>query len=97
MPPSIAMRHRLAHFAHIFQTDSYSAGYYSYLWADTLVADAAEAFQQSPGGFFDTEVAERLRKHVLMAGNSIDPARAFSAFRGRDVDTSALMRKRGFV
>jgi Zn-dependent oligopeptidase len=48
------MRHRLPHFAHIFASDSYSAGYYSYLWADTLTADAAEAFQEA-GGLYDRE------------------------------------------
>ena len=90
------MRHRPAHFAHIFSTDSYSAGYYSYMWADTLVADAAEAFEESPGKYFDKETAARYLEHVLTKGNSVDPLDAFRAFRGRDVDTKALLRKRGF-
>jgi peptidyl-dipeptidase Dcp len=97
MPSSISMRHRLAHFAHIFSTDSYSAGYYSYMWADTLVADAAEAFQQAPGGFFDKDLAKKYRTCVLQVGNSVDPAVSFANFRGRPVDASALMRKRGFL
>lgn len=97
MPKEIVMRHRLSHFAHIFSTDSYSAGYYSYMWADTLVADAAEAFQEAPGGFFDANVAKKLHDCVLSVGNSVDPAAAFAAFRGRPVDTQALLRKRGFL
>ena len=96
MPQEIVMRHRPAHFAHIFSTDSYSAGYYSYMWADTLVADAAEAFEESPGKYFDKETAARYLEHVLTKGNSVDPLDAFRAFRGRDVDTKALLRKRGF-
>lgn len=95
MPPQIVMRHRTPHFAHIFAGDSYSAGYYSYLWADALTADAGEAFEEA-GGYFDLEVAKRLHDHVLSVGDTIDPADGFRAFRGRDVDTAALLRKRGF-
>jgi peptidyl-dipeptidase Dcp len=96
MPSEIVMRHRPAHFAHIFSSDSYSAGYYSYMWADTLVADAAEAFEQSPGGYYDKQVGQRYLAEVLTKGNSVDPADAFRRFRSRDVDTKALLRKRGF-
>ncbi len=95
MPREIVMRHRTPHFAHIFSSDSYSAGYYSYLWADALTADAAEAFEEE-GGFFDQEVAQRLYENVLSVGDTIDPAEGFRKFRGRDVDTKALLRKRGF-
>lgn len=95
MPREIVMRHRTPHFAHIFSSDSYSAGYYSYLWADALTADAAEAFEEADG-FFDQEVAHRLHDKVLSVGDTIDPAEGFRAFRGRDVDTNALLRKRGF-
>ena len=96
MPREIVMRHRTPQFAHIFSGDGYSAGYYSYLWADTLTADAAEAFEQAPGGFYDKGVAERLYKNIFSTGNTVDPAEAFRRFRGRDVDTAALMRDRGF-
>ena len=89
------MRHRTPHFAHIFSSDSYSAGYYSYLWADALTADAAEAFEEV-GSFFNEEVAKRLHEEVLSVGDTTDPAEGFRAFRGRDVDTKALLRKRGF-
>ncbi len=95
MPPEIVMRHRTPQFAHIFSGDGYSAGYYSYLWADTLTADAAEAFEET-GSMYDPASAERLRKYVLSVGNTIDPAEGFRAFRGRDVSRDALMRDRGF-
>jgi peptidyl-dipeptidase Dcp len=95
MPREIVMRHRMPQFAHIFSSDSYSAGYYSYLWSDTLTADAAEAFEEA-GGFYDKEVARRLHDHIMSVGDTIDPADGFRAFRGRDVDTAALLRKRGF-
>jgi len=96
MPSEIVMRHRTPQFNHVFSSDSYSAGYYSYLWADTLTADAAEAFEEAPGGYFDRDVAARLRSDVFAVGDTIEPAESFVRFRGRDVDTSALMRKRGF-
>ncbi len=94
MPPQIVMRHRMPHFAHVFSGDGYSAGYYSYLWSDALTADAAEAITEA-GGFFDAAVADKLKANVLSVGDTIDPAEGFRAFRGRDVDTDALLRKRG--
>jgi peptidyl-dipeptidase Dcp len=96
MPREIAMRHRLPHFSHLFSSDGYSAGYYSYLWADTLVADAYEAFAEA-GGPYDPAVARRLHQCVLSRGNTVDAAEAYRAFRGRDAAIDALMRKRGFV
>jgi peptidyl-dipeptidase Dcp len=95
MPPEIVMRHRTPHFQHVFGSDAYSAGYYSYLWADALVADAFEAFLEA-GSPFDRRTADRLLEHVLSAGNTADPGAAYRRFRGRDPDTAALMRKRGF-
>ena len=94
MPDEIPMRHRTPHFAHIFSSDAYSAGYYSYLWSDALTADAAELFAER--GYYDPATAESLRRNVLSVGDTIDPAEGFRRFRGRDVDTGALMRKRGF-
>jgi peptidyl-dipeptidase Dcp len=96
MPREIVMRHRTPQFGHVFSGDSYSAGYYSYLWADTLTADAAEAFEQAPDGYYDKAMADKLKQHIFSVGNTIDPAEGFRQFRGRDVDTAALMRKRGF-
>ena len=95
MPQQMVMRHRLPHFGHLFSGDSYSAGYYSYLWADTLTADAFEAFTEA-GGAYDKAVAKKLREHVFSAGNTIDPAEGYRAFRGRDAQIDALMRRRGF-
>jgi len=95
MPHEIVMRHRTPQFTHVFSGDGYSAGYYSYLWSDTLTADAWEAFTEA-GGPWDEAVAARLRADVFSVGNTIDPADGFRAFRGRDPDIAALMRKRGF-
>jgi peptidyl-dipeptidase Dcp len=95
MPREIVMRHRMPHFQHVFAGDGYSAGYYSYLWADTLSTDAYEAFTEAKGPY-DRAVAKRLRDSVFSAGNTIDPAEGYRAFRGRDAGISALMRKRGF-
>ena len=94
-PREITMRHRPTHFGHIFSGDGYSAGYYAYIWADTLTADAAEAFSAA-GSFYDKGTARRLHDAIMSAGNSTSPEKAFQLFRGRDVDTDALMRDRGF-
>ncbi|MFM7135696.1 MAG: M3 family metallopeptidase, partial [Planctomycetota bacterium] len=96
MPREIVMRHRIPHFNHVFGDDGYSAGYYSYLWADVITADAWEAFEDA-GGPWDEPLAERLRERVFSAGNTIDPAEGYRAFRGRDPSIDALMRKRGFA
>ncbi|MGZ8868839.1 MAG: M3 family metallopeptidase [Thermoanaerobaculia bacterium] len=95
MPREIVMRHRSPQFLHIFSSDSYSAGYYSYLWSDTLTADAAEAFTEGTG-FYDPEVARRLRQYVFSVGNTIDPAEGYKQFRGREAAIGPLMKKRGF-
>jgi peptidyl-dipeptidase Dcp len=94
MPSQIVMRHRTPQFNHVFSSDGYSAGYYSYLWADTITADAWEAFTEA-GGPWDKDVGRRL-KLLLSQGNTVDPADAYRAFRGRDPGVAALMRKRGF-
>ncbi len=96
MPREIVMRHRSPHFGHVFSGEGYSAGYYGYLWADVLTSDAAEAFAEAPGGFYDKDVAKRLVKHLFAVRNSVDPADAYRAFRGRDASIDALMRDRGF-
>ena len=95
MPGEVVMRHRTPHFSHIFSGESYSAGYYSYVWAEALTADAAEAFE-SAGSFYDRETANRLLQTVFSIGDTRDPAAAFKDFRGRDLDAAALFRKRGF-
>ena len=96
MPKEIVMRHRTPQFGHVFAGDGYSAGYYSYLWSDTLTADAYEAFTEGKGPY-DAAVAERLRKSVFSVGNTVDPAEGYRSFRGKDAGINALMRKRGFA
>jgi len=95
MPRELVMRHRTAQFQHAFAGDGYSAGYYSYLWSDTLSADAWEAFTEAKGPY-DPTVSARLKTEVLSIGNTKDPADAYRAFRGHDPGIAALMRKRGF-
>ena len=95
MPDEIPMRHRTPQFAHIFSSEGYAAGYYSYLWAEVFTADAFEAFLEAEGPY-DPEVAKRLYDNVMKVGNTIDPAEGYRKFRGRDFDTNALMRDRGF-
>ena len=96
VPSELVMRHRSPHFGHIFSGEGYSAGYYGYLWADVLTSDAAEAFAAAPNGFYDKELAATMVEHLFAAGNSIDPADAYRAFRGRDAEIGGLMRDRGF-
>ncbi|MEL7498176.1 MAG: M3 family metallopeptidase [Planctomycetota bacterium] len=95
MPKEIVMRHRTPQFSHVFADDGYSAGYYSYLWSDALTADAAEVFEDA-GSYYKPEIAKSLYDNIMSVGDTIDPAEGFRRFRGRDVDTTALLRKRGF-
>ena len=95
MPHELAMRHRTPQFSHVFSSDGYSAGYYSYLWSVVLAADAFTAFTEA-GGPYDKAVAARLRQNVFSVGNTVDPAVGYRAFRGRDPKIDALMKQRGF-
>ncbi|CAI8390958.1 MAG: Dipeptidyl carboxypeptidase [Formosa sp. Hel3_A1_48] len=97
MPKELPMRHRTPHFGHVFSGEGYATAYYGYMWADVLTADAAEAFTQSPGGFYDKDMANKLVKYLFAPRNSMDPAKAYRLFRGRDAQIEALMRDRGFV
>lgn len=96
MPKEIVMRHRTPQFLHVFGSDGYSAGYYSYLWSDVLTADAFGAFTEG-GGPYSKAVAERLRKNIFSVGNTVDPAEGYKQFRGREAAIHALMKKRGFL
>jgi peptidyl-dipeptidase Dcp len=96
MPKELVMRHRTPQFGHVFSGEGYATAYYGYMWADVLTADAAEAFQESPGGFYDEEIATKLVEYLFKPRNSIDPAEAYRKFRGRDARIEALMRDRGF-
>lgn len=97
MPKEIVMRHRIPQFGHIFSDDAYAAGYYGYLWADAISADAVEAFTETREGLYDKTVAKKLYDNVFSIGNTVDPEIAYKKFRGRDVNTDALMRARGFA
>ncbi|WP_431469045.1 M3 family metallopeptidase [Sphingosinithalassobacter sp. LHW66-3] len=95
MPVEIVMRHRLPQFNHLFSSDSYSAGYYSYLWSETMDADTWAAFEAT-GNVWDPATAQRFRDTLLSTGNETDRKAAYRAFRGRDPDVQALFRRRGF-
>lgn len=96
MPEEIVMRHRTPHFGHVFSGEGYATGYYGYIWAEVLTSDAAEAFAEAPGGFYDPGMADKLVKYLFAPRNAIDPAEAYRLFRGRDAKIDALMRDRGF-
>ena len=96
LPAAVGINHRLAHFQHLFAGDSYAAGYYVYLWAEVLDADAWDAFVEA-GDPFDAEVAERLRRCIYSTGNSVEPGAAFRAFRGRDPVVEPLLRQKGLL
>lgn len=95
MPKELVMRHRLPQFNHLFSSDSYSAGYYSYLWAETMDADTFAAFEEA-GSPWDKATADRFARILLSTGNETDRAEAYRAFRGRDPDVNALLKQRGF-
>jgi peptidyl-dipeptidase Dcp len=96
MPPGIGMNHRLPHFQHLFSGASYAAGYYVYLWAEVLDADGFDAFVEA-GSPFDAEVARKLRHFIYASGNSIEPAKAYEAFRGRGPTVEPMLRKKGLL
>jgi len=95
MPKEIVLRHRMPQFNHLFSSDAYSAGYYSYLWSETMDADTWAAFTET-GNVWDKKTADRFRKTLLSTGNETDRKEAYRAFRGRDPDVSALFKRRGF-
>ncbi len=95
MPAEMVMRHRLTQFGHLFSSDAYSAGYYSYLWSEVMDSDTWAAFEET-GDVWDKATAERFRSLLLATGNETDRAAAYRAFRGRDPDANALLRRRGF-
>ncbi len=95
MPKEIVMRHRLPQFNHLFSSDAYSAGYYSYLWSETMDADTWAAFEET-GNVWDKATADKFRTILLETGNETDRKEAYKAFRGRDPDVNALFKRRGF-
>lgn len=93
VPSAIGMRHRLAHFGHLF-SGGYSAGYYAYTWAEVLEADAFDKWKEA-GDVWSREVAKSYRDNILAVGNSRPPQESYVAFRGRMPTPEALLRNRG--
>jgi peptidyl-dipeptidase Dcp len=91
--PEIISRYRSTYFRHIF-AGGYSSGYYSYIWAEVLDADAFQAFEER--GIFDQGTAEAFRKHVLSRGNADEPMNLYKQFRGREPKVEALLARVGF-
>jgi len=96
MPAEISLRHRPQQFGHIFSGDHYAAGYYSYMWSEVMDADAFGAFEEA-GDIFDPAVAKRLHDDIYSSGGSRDPEDAYIAFRGREPEPDALLRRRGLL
>jgi peptidyl-dipeptidase Dcp len=96
MPGEMVMRHRPTQFAHIFSSDAYSAGYYSYFWAEVLAHGAFEAFIEG-GGPYDKGVAKRLHDEIMAVGDSVDSAQAYRSFCGSDPKIDGLLRAHGFA
>ncbi len=96
LPADTGMAHRLPHFQHLFAGDGYAAGYYVYLWAEVLEADAWQAFVEA-GDVFDPAVAARLQAEIYSRGDSVEPGAAYRAFRGRDAGTAPMLRARGLM
>ncbi len=95
MPKEMVMRHRLPQFNHLFSSDAYSAGYYSYLWSETMDADTWAAFEEA-GDVWDKATADKFRSVLLSTGNETDRLEAYRAFRGRDPEVKYILKKRGF-
>ena len=95
MPKEMVMRHRLPQFNHLFSSDAYSAGYYSYLWSETMDADTWAVFEGS-GDVWNKEIAEKFRAILLSTGGETDRIEAYREFRGSDPDVDALLKRRGF-
>jgi peptidyl-dipeptidase Dcp len=94
MPAEISLRHRPQQFGHIFSGDHYASSYYSYMWSEVMDADAFGAFEEA-GDIFDPAVAKRLHDDIYSSGGSRDPEDAYVAFRGREPEPDALLRRRG--
>jgi peptidyl-dipeptidase Dcp len=95
-PPVAGLNHRLPHFQHLFAGSGYAAGYYVYLWAEVLDADAYDAFVEA-GDPFDVQVAQRARRWIYSSGNSVEPGAAYEAFRGRAARVEPMLRERGLI
>ena len=93
LPAEVQFRYRSTYFKHIFGSDGYAAGYYTYLWAEVLDADGFELFKEK--GIFDPETAKAFKENVLEMGGSEDPMKLYIKFRGQEPNPDALLRNRG--
>ena len=93
MPAELTFRYRSPYFKHIFGSDGYASGYYTYLWAEVLDADGFELFKEK--GIFDPETAKAFKENVLEKGGSEDPMVLYVNFRGHEPSVDALLRNRG--
>jgi peptidyl-dipeptidase Dcp len=92
--PEIVVRYRIPYFSHVF-AGGYSSGYYSYLWAEVLDADAFEAFKEA--GLFDPATAKAFRDNVLSRGGTDDPMTLYRNFRGKEPDVTPMLKRKGLV
>jgi peptidyl-dipeptidase Dcp len=95
-PPAAGLNHRLVHFQHLFSGSAYAAGYYVYLWAEVLDADAYQAFVEA-GDPFDAPTARRLLQHIYSRGDSVEPGATYRSFRGREATLEPMLRDRGLI
>ncbi|MGM9848116.1 MAG: M3 family metallopeptidase [Muribaculaceae bacterium] len=95
MPAEVQFRYRSPYFKHIFGSDSYASGYYTYLWAEVLDSDGFELFKEK--GVFDPETAKSFKENILEMGGSEDPMTLFVRFRGHEPQPEALLRGRGLI
>ena len=95
MPAEVQFRYRSPYFKHIFGSDGYASGYYTYLWAEVLDSDGFELFKEK--GVFDPETAKSFKENILEMGGSEDPMTLFVRFRGHQPQPEALLRGRGLI
>ncbi len=95
MPKELTFRYRSTYFKHIFGSDGYASGYYTYLWAEVLDSDGFELFKEK--GIFDPETAKSFKTNILEMGDSEDPMTLFVKFRGHEPSVNALLRNRGLL
>ena len=95
MPAELTYRYRSPYFKHIFGSDGYASGYYTYLWAEVLDSDGFELFREK--GIFDPETAQKFKENVLEKGGSVDPMELYVNFRGHEPSVDALLRNRGLA
>ena len=93
--PEIVPRYRSTYFNHIFSGSGYAAGYYSYIWAELLDADAFEAFKEK--GIFDPKTAQAFRENILERGGTAEPMDLYTKFRGAEPKVEPLLRRRGLL